>query len=239
MSLFTPSGGLVYHLRAWRHRASLWAPFRQAVETWLASTLLGPGELVLVGPSAGHCLPDSVLRRFEQVLVLEPDPVARWLLGRRLTHAQIEIEARDLLVEPLLRSGEGLGELLRARPRASVLFCNLLGQLHFALSEEQQATFRRAFRERILPELASRKWASFHDRWSLDRSAAEPVPLMRTFSALPSDDELGASWFGADAAPVAVLDHHTSQLFPSHLPRRYFSWQITPSALHVVEGVSA
>lgn len=77
MSLLTPSGGLVYHLRAWRYRAGLWAPFRQAVETWLASALLGPGELVLVGPSGGHCLPEVVLRRFERIVVLEPDPLAR------------------------------------------------------------------------------------------------------------------------------------------------------------------
>jgi hypothetical protein len=238
MSLFTPSGGLVYHLRAWRHREGLWAPFRGAVETWLAGALTGPGELVLVGPSAGHCLPDVVLRRFERFLVLEPDPVARWLLRRRLAPGAIEVESRDLLVEPLLRGRAGLVELLEARPRASVLFCNLLGQLHFSLSEEQHHDLLRSFRERLLPTLEGRRWASFHDRWSLDRREEPSAPLLRTFPSRPSDDELGAAWFGASGPPVAVLDHGTSDLFPTEWPRRYFSWQITPGALHVVEGVA-
>jgi hypothetical protein len=238
MSLFTPSGGLVYHLRAFRHRAGLWAPFRQAIEAWLGAELSGPGELILVGPSAGHCLPEAVLLRFERVLALEPDPVARWLLRRKLTHGALELESRDLLVEPLLRGEQGLPELLVQRPSASVLFCNLLGQLELVLSEQQQLEFQRAFRERVLPALAGRRWASFHDRWSLDRSAREPKPVMRSFPGQPSADALAAAWFGETDQPLTVLDHATSELFPSEWPRRYFSWQITPGALHVVEGLA-
>src|SRR5215216_4794788 len=76
MSLFTPSGGLVYHARALRHRSGLWAPFRRAVDEWLAEALPPADELILVGPSAGHCLPLERLARFRRLLVLEPDPVA-------------------------------------------------------------------------------------------------------------------------------------------------------------------
>jgi hypothetical protein len=238
MSLFTPSGGLVYHFRAARYRATLWGPFRHAVQQWLTVELESADELVLVGPSAGHCLPELVVKRFARVLALEPDPVARFLLRRRLKGVRLDTEARDFLVEPLLANAPGLDQLLQARPGASVLFCNVLGQLSFGLSDEQQRQFHDGFRKRVLPALEGHPWASFHDRWSLDRDCQEPHPEQASYDALPSDRALGEAWFGTQGSPVTVLDHDTSGLFPAAWPRRYFSWQITPTALHVVEGVS-
>lgn len=238
MSLFTLSGGLVYHARALRHRAGLWTPFREALADWLVENLPVAEELILVGPSAGHCLPVAHLSRFRRVLALEPDPLARRLLALRLRGPQLVFEHRDLLVQPLLSGGSGLDVLLARRPRAAVLFCNLLGQLQLELPDEAQAVFRAALRRRVLPLLAGRSWASFHDRWSLDRGPDQPTPTSLAFERLPSDEELGVACFGAAGAPVSVLDHGTSGLFPDGLPRRYFAWQITPLALHVVEAVS-
>jgi hypothetical protein len=88
--------------------------------------------------------------------------------------------------------------------------------------------------------LAGRRWASFHDRWSLDWDASRPAPpLVRRFAQLPSDAELGEAWFGAEGDAVTALDHGTTSLFPESLPRTYLSWHITPSALHVVEAVAS
>lgn len=239
MSLLTPSGGLVYHARALRHRSGLWAPFRRAVDEWLAEALPEGDELILVGPSAGHCLPLARLARFRHLLVLEPDPLARWLLLRRMARRDVEVETRDLLVEPLLKREPGLGTLLTERPHAAVLFCNVLGQLQFSLSEQQQTQFRRELTRELVPCLASRRWASFHDRWSLDRSASEPaLPQPIQFARAPTDAELGRACFGAEGPPVTVLEHGTARLFPEAAPHRYFCWQITPTALHVVEAVN-
>jgi hypothetical protein len=237
LSLFSPSGGLVYHLRALRSRDTLWQPFRSALGAWLAQHLPPGGELVVVGPSAGHCLPLGLLSGFERVVALEPEPLARWLLARRLGPGRLELERRDLLVQPLLSGSAGLDVLLRQKPQASLLFCNVLGQLHFA-GEQQQARFQGEFRRRLLPLLAGRRWASFHDFWSLDRDRTEPSPTALDFARQPSDDELGVAWFGPRGAPVKVLEHGTRELFPAALPRRYFGWQLTPSALHVVEAVA-
>jgi len=239
MSLFTPSGGLVYHLRALRYRDGLWAPYRAALAEWLERSLPPGDELVLVGPSAGHCLPLEHLARFRSLLVLEPEGLARWLLGRRLPGVRLQVEHRDLLLGPLLAGRPGLDTLLQRRPRAAVLFCNLLGQLHWELGDEQERRFRAEFRRRIWPQLASRSWASFHDRWSVQGSASERMPTTLRFERLPGDDELGVACFGAAGAPVTALDHGTSQLFPDAWPRRYFGWQLTPHALHVVEGASS
>jgi hypothetical protein len=240
MSLFSPSGGLVYHLRALRYRGEAWAAYRAALAGWLEQCLPVGDELILVGPSAGHCLPLEQLGRFRRVLVLEPDPLARWLLRRRLPRVRLELEHRDSLLGPLLNGGPGLDALLARRPRASVLFCNLLGQLHWDLPDEQQQRFRSEFQRRLLPLLASRSWASFHDRWSLELELpqAEMLPPMLRFERRPSDDELGAAYFGTEGAPVTALDHGTAGLFPEAWPRSYFTWPLTPRALHVVEAVS-
>ncbi len=239
MSLLTPSGGLVYHLRALRYRSSLWAPFRASLASWLGSLrLAAASELLLVGPSAGHCLPLSWLERFERLTLLEPDPVARRLLALRLPRKQLEVEARDLLLAPLLSGSAGLDAVLERRPGAAVLFCNVLGQLHFALSDEQQQRFQTEFARRIVPALSGRAWASFHDHWSLEwSSGAAAVPGRASFGGRPSDAALAEAWFGQEGPTVTVIDHGTGQLFPATLTHEYFSWQITPSALHVIEAV--
>jgi len=206
----------------------------------LVEALPARDELILVGPSAGHCLPLEHLRCFSLLTVLEPDPVARFLLQRGLGRRNMNVEARDLLVAPLVVGGSGLADLLDARPRASVLFCNVLGQLQFGLSDAQHELFREQFQQQLLPRLRARAWASFHDRWSLDRDATESaVPSPLVFPRAPSDEELGVACFGRAGPAVTVLDHGTARLFPEAAPHRYFAWQITPQALHVVEAVSA
>lgn len=228
----------MYHLRAARYRSTLWAPFRAHIASWLATCLPYRGqELLLLGPSAGHCLPEAWLKTYPRVTVIEPDPLARALLRLRLS-ARVEVEHRDLLLAPLLSGRTTLAAVLERRPHATVLFCNMLGQLHFTLSDDEHARFQAEFARCIVPALEGHAWASFHDRWSLDTASIAP-PSSLTFAAQPSDDELGARWFGADGPPVTVLDHGTTGLFPAALPRRYFGWQITPRALHIVEAVAA
>lgn len=239
LGLFSATGGLVYHARACRYRDGLWAPFRAALAEWLARCLPPSEELILVGPSGGYCLPLAQLSRYRRLVALEPDPLARRILQLRLSPARLAVEHRDFLLEPLLSGGRGLDTVLEGRPRASVLFCNLLGQLPIDLAEEQQLRFQAEFKRRLLPLLAGRRWASFHDRWSLDREqGASSSPTTLVFERRPSDQELGDAYFGADGAPVSAFDHGASALFPEAWPRRYFTWQLTPQALHVVEGVS-
>jgi hypothetical protein len=230
MSLLTPSGGLVYHYRALRYGSSLWAPFRANLASWLeASELSSAEELLLLGPSAGHCLPLAWLGQFRRLTLLEPDPLARRLLSQRLPQPRLEAEHRDLLLRPLLSGRAGLDAVLERRPRAAVLFCNVLGQLHFALSDDEHERFQAEFVRRVVPLLDGRAWASFHDRWSFD---LEPDP------ALPQRLVFAKAWFGAHGPTLTALDHGTSQLFPAALPHHYFGWQLTPRALHLVEAVS-
>jgi hypothetical protein len=82
MPLLHPSGGLVYHWRAWRWRRTPWAPFHDQVRRWLTDWRPEAGQLVLVGPSGGYALSSQFLERFRKITVLEPDDLARRKIGR-------------------------------------------------------------------------------------------------------------------------------------------------------------
>jgi hypothetical protein len=236
----SPAGGAVYHLRALRFGRLLWTPFEHAIAEWLDDWGRGSDQILLVGPSAGYCLADRLLARFRDVLVLEPDPIARWLLARRLARlgtSRVRICADDLLVGGLVGGGRDLVDLLDAEPARALLFCNVLGQVRFLLDDDAFDPWAAAFRTRVVATLAGRDWASFHDRLSGPLAPAlgdEPV------SAAVLDDAALLSRFyahPASPAPVELVDHLASGLWAPSLPRRYFSWEIARGRFHLIEGV--
>jgi hypothetical protein len=239
----TPAGGLVYHLRALRFRRTLWAPFERTLATWLEAWDPGSDAVLLVGPSAGYCLADRFLARFRDVLVLEPDPVARLMLARRLARLRIGRVgtcADDLLVRSLLGPERDLCDLLDEDPTRAVVFCNLLGQVRFLLPDETFETWADAFRARVVAALATRGWVTFHDRLSgevapalgagatSERELDEPALVARFYAAPP-----------VARGTVELVDHLTGALWPPSLARRYFGWEVVPGRFHLIEGISA
>ncbi len=83
MPILHASGGLLYHLRAWRWRRTLWAPFLAQVRRWQTDWRPDARHLVLIGPSGGYAQTRQFLERFPEITALEPDPVARYILARR------------------------------------------------------------------------------------------------------------------------------------------------------------
>jgi len=236
-----PAGGVRYHARALLG-ARLWAPYRAALELWLSRFEPRSERAVLVGPSGAHCIPDTFLRRFSTLTVLEPDPLAGLLLkrrARRLGLPEPRIERRDRLIRPLLEGVSGLVELLQAEPESCVVFCNVLGQTRFLMSEEEFPRFTAAFRERVLPALAGRAWLSFHDRLSGAIAPRFAAPFAAP--ARLSDAELLRVLYGSESAAhsAELLDHGSEGFFPSHLPHTYFAWQIDRESWHLIEGVSS
>ena len=238
---FNPAGGLRYHARALLG-ARLWAPFRAALSPWLASFEPSSARAVLVGPSAAYCFSDAFLCRFSELTLLEPDPLAGYLLARRLRRLgrpEPRIERRDELIAPLLEGTSGLAERLRADPRACLVFGNVLGQTRFLLGEADFLRFKAAFRERISPLLAGRAWLSFHDRVSSSLAPSFEPPW--SSPARLTDEELLRLLYRADARPdrAELLDHASDGFFPSELAHHYFSWQIERQRHHLIEGVSS
>ena len=234
-----PAGGLRYHVRALLAGRD-WQPFRAALVDWLSAFRTSAAHAVLVGPSAGYTLPDSLLSQFSRVTVLEPDPIAGFLLSRRLRRlgvAEQRIERRDQLLAPLLDGRAGLPQLLREDRSACLIFGNVLGQTRFLLQDPEFERMKRAFREHIQPLLVGRAWLSVHDRLSgkLAPNFAQPYRAAARLDDQAVLRELYPSAPGP--APAELFDHESDGFFPSSLPHAYFHWSLDRARHHLIEGV--
>jgi hypothetical protein len=220
--LFHPSGSLPYHLRAWRWRRSLWAPFHAEVRRWLTDWRPETKHLVLVGPSGGYALSLQFLQRFDRIDVLEPDPLARWLLRRRFPGIAFNWNDSAYLAQ----SG-GFSRLAATYTAAAFLFCNLLGQ---ELQRQPAGFDRAAWLAELEPALRCRAWASWHDLVSTTRPP-DIRPLLRLDHAIPLDELLARFWHGGN---LEIIDHDTTGLCPRE-PRRYGIWHLAPQSYHLIE----
>jgi hypothetical protein len=245
-----PAGGLRYHLRGFRHSKKLWWPFRFHLADWLYAWQPPERTLVVVGPSGGYCIEPLTLERFERLVCLEPDPVARFLFQRRLARAPLEKRPRidfvsdDLILEDPTR----FERFLEKEGRAAVLFSNFLGQLRVLLGSAGPDPRLSETKRTIVRALAGRSWASFHDRVSGALAPSSPDPflaerrlsdeeLIETFYAHHRIDSPEAPLIGVDGS-LPLLDHLTADLFPSEREHRYFVWELMPGQYHLIEAVS-
>jgi hypothetical protein len=228
-AILNPAGGLRYHWRARRH-SRRWAPFVEPLADWLDGWMPDTEHLLLVGPSAGWCLPDAVFRRFARIDVLEPDPLARVLLSRRLRRLGREprLHERDYLTADPAR----IAELACDFPRHAILFCNVLGQLRFLHPELDDTERSLQWKRALMAALDGRAWATFHDRLS-----GRLVPRLGGETAASegamSDEDLAAAFYD-DVGELHA--HGTDGLFPQ-LPRRYFAWELVPGRHHLIEAI--
>src|SRR5262249_44910225 len=136
------------------HRNRLWRDFRAELAAWLDGWQPGTDDLLLLGASAGWCLPDGFLDRFARVHAVDLDPLApllfRLLHGRRASFERAALFA-------------GADPPLRRHPGRAVLFCNVLGQRRFEQPDEDAVEAELAG---LAARLAGHAWASFHDRLS-------------------------------------------------------------------------
>lgn len=216
--LLNPSGGLVYHWRALRHRRKLWQPFITQVAQWLAQWQPVQKELVIIGPSAGYTLDANFLARFARVSILEPDPLARALLRRRFPAQHFQYDNLDCFA--------GLHGPLALRqhyPQAAFLFANVLGQKLAQLDPRWPARLQRA--------MQGCSWASYHD--VVASSRAPRSGEARSFRAGETLEQvLSAFWAGGE---LELFDHGSFAVLPAD---EYAVWSITPQQHHLVAWMS-
>jgi len=243
-ALMNPAGGWRYHLRALRFKNREWQPFRWNIGEWLLGWQPPESTLVVVGPSAGHCLQPFLFERFERVICLEPDPLARLLFKRQLRRAPLEHQPKLEFIEEdhLVAHPERLVTLLENTPNSALLFTNVLGQLRVLLGIEDERVPSFQNIKRALQEcIQGRSWASFHDRVSGNLVPAEGNPI--TSEIRLTNDEILEELYDAKARQVSVrqcelVDHLTEELLPRNLQHTYFTWEIEPGRFHVIEAVA-
>lgn len=216
------SGGLAYHVSALRHRAGLWAPFRERVREWLGQVWRPAArELVIFGSSAGWTLHDDFLAKFDKITIVEPDPVARTLFRHRFRGlAEIETFGTPRILPWFSAAGEWRS-FLEKNPRAAVLFSNLIGQIPRVGLQRRPDELSRA---EFLAGLEGREWASYHDVFS---TTAAPVHGARASFASGNPEDIARACF---ADGTEVIDHDTRWLPCTH----HALWRLRPLQTHVI-----
>lgn len=227
--LLNPAGGLRYHWRAFRH-SHRWASFTHPLAIWLDAWQPDTDQLLLVGPSAGWCLPDELFARFRRIDVLEPDPFAWMILSRRL-HAlglRAHWHENDYLTDDPLR----VEQMAPNFPDSAILFCNVLGQMRFLYPLLDHPDHAVTWKTALTRSLGDREWASFHDRLS-GPIAPRIMDHVAVSAAGLTDAQLAATFYEGDGE---LVTHGTGDLFPE-LTRRYFGWELVPKQFHLIEAV--
>lgn len=229
MPLLHPSGGVFYHLRAWRWRYTRWLSFCGEVTRWLDAWRPQATHLVLVGPSAGYALNARFLARFQRITVLEPDALARYLLRKRFPDFAFEFD--KFADSTRLALPEGGQRLAERYPDAAFLFCNLLGQ---KLTGQPAQHHRQTWLAALQTAVQAREWASWHDLASTarrpDRFGQLSLP-----KAEPLDDLLARFWKGG---VLEIHDHECSGML-ANSSRHYVIWQLAPGRYHLVEWLDS
>jgi hypothetical protein len=234
-----PTGGLSYHWIARKRVNHAWRPFRAQVRDWLlAWKSQWPetcSELIVFGPSAGWTLPLTDLAKINKLVFVEPDPIARFLLRRRLKYASLEFYSRADLLPWFSDDLLAFNDFLRDRPKAAVLFSNLLGQVPLLVSPSYHASQNQHAQDAFLSALKGRTWASYHDIFSTQTAKGARL----TTNAIPS---FGAHEASTRLSEIAVetfegagtlTDHETSWLSVGR--RTEFAlWPLTEKQVHLI-----
>lgn len=238
--LFNVAGGVPYHVAALRYRRDLWVPYHEAVARVLADWAPPQRQLVIVGPSAGWNLPLDFLQRFDHVVAVEPDPLARWLLRRRFTAVTWQMDGDDYFT-PHAAGGwtANLDRLFERYPDSALLFSEFLGQMVALYPDSvaadsangviERAAFT-AWKAHLRQRLHTRTFCSLHDRWVC---AAPPI---RAPSG-PVDLDAGPPP-GVWDATAWVADAWTAQVVPRG-EQRLLLWHRLPDRWHAMAAVWA
>jgi len=225
--ILNPGGGLRYHSRALLYRKSRWHEYRQQLSSWLGEWISAEDaastDLLLIAPSAGHCLPSAWLGGFRNVTAIDLDPMAR-ILFRRLHGASMPAPVK-WITEDVFQIWD---PLLSSHPDHAVLFCNFLGQA--AECDEARAAEWFA---RLPASLERRRWASFHDRYS-GELATKRVPALECPTR--AEPEALLRHFYEKGISGELTEHELPPIFPQDRPYRYWGWPLAPDQFHIIEG---
>lgn len=236
-TLLNLSGGLYYHLRAVRYSRGLWKNYSNSVTLWLKNWQTQKSKLIVIGASGGYCVNFSSLP-FEEMLVNEIDPLARYIFKKRYAGAKkVSFESRNFLSpENGKFRAEKLICWLESYPDYAILFSNVLGQLPALFAEEWKASGAE-YLKNLFEYLKDRDWATFHDRVSLERGVARLPHNLEVFfqeSLRPIKTPELCSHFSGGQKAATFIDHETDDFVSG--PVRYFLWPLTPQKVHVIEG---
>lgn len=232
--IINPAGGIYYHLLAVKYRNKLWKPFAESIKLFLEQWTPKSSSLVIVGGSGGYCLNRDFLKKFKEIILIDPDPLAGWIFQFRF-----KIKIRIIHKNYLKNNELQLQELIHDFPHHAFLFSNILGQLPYLVSidENKINDLKNMFKN----TLATLEWASFHDLLSFHFKRANPKfcwPLLTQTKSNSESIHMLKQQNQLRPIDVQVIDHCTEGLFPDKSQTKKLYWKRTPNAYHIIEAIS-
>lgn len=252
--MITASGGIVYHARAARSLIKLlnplgsWNPTRRHVSSWVNEwvELHKFKTLILVGPSAAYLIERQHWPELEQVIVIEPDRLAKWIFNRRkitTAHACQWIHRSDLLPYFSREPDEFFKFLQNYDPQTTgILFFGCLGQMAF--HEKEYSRPERESRLLLLHATRQFKVASLHDLASVVVPTMS-AKLARDVSELQLHFD-GSAYCSATLTGLIkqvsdfLLFHPSLQAWTDHdtywlgVPNKVCVWSLTRTRIHIL-----
>lgn len=221
---------LPWHLRAWRAQAR-WQKTRAAIAQWLHTAPEGFDELLLFGASAGWMMDDAFLARFKRIDAVDFEwaagPLFRWRHAKVIRERGIAV--RFHRAEAMSR----LEEFLSMRPRALVLFDNVLGQYTLTCRDVGTA---EATLGGLHKRLQARAWGSVHDAISGPGRMAHGGETPAMIPLAPGQAWPDDSLLQQVGATGEWRDHLTRGVLPGQVASRLLAWQLTPGYWHWLQA---
>lgn len=223
-----PSGGLLYHLKSFKHRSKNWQPFLKELHQmqweWLKQiTDSQRKNLILIGGSGGHVQSSDFLRQFSHLVHVDLDPLAAYFFKKRHAHPSIEFRNKDIFKN----DREELKILLQDfSPQDSTwMWCNLLGQVGLSLSEDE---FHRELKN-ISSVMKPYSWMSFHDLYSTKFKQNLNLPI-----AFKNWEEAAIHIKKLPLSKIELTDHLTKGQL-KFKKSKVALWPLTSKHLHFIE----
>lgn len=231
--IFRKSGGALYHWRALT-QAHLWRPFKQDLERWLEQWEIPTKELILIGPSGGHTLPRRWLKNFDKIQAYDVDPLAPTLFRMRHRGLNLQYHMQNMFSLDKELSLAPLRRLRRANPLTPILFCNVLGQLplEFAITDQSWQNYLQEFSTLLM----GTAWSSYHDAFSIQQL---PLQLHQQFAQRLRKSQTIEQATANLEHDCTLFDHMTSGEWSKELSKLTWTWSLTSTNMHIIEGVRA
>lgn len=224
-----PTGGLIWHARAWRSQAR-WRATTDTMQTWWLSESPRSDRLVIVGASAGWMISQSWLRQFKEIHTWDIDPWSRWLFGR--LHGQALQAAGITWHHHTADPWDDDRAWQYAGTDTLYWFDNVLGQLRFIWPQDEAANRIG----RLRTQLRGTRWGSVHDRYSGPLNGQLPLPhAWASMAGMDLDAPRSQAWLQEWGAQGSWLDHLTAGVFKPQTSVLNLAWAFKPDFGHWLE----
>lgn len=226
------TGGLSWHLQAWRAQAR-WQATVNHLDAFLCKVQPSSQHLLLIGGSAGWMMPPSWLARFQTIDAYDIDPLAArlfdWRHGSHLKQHGIHIHhhRQDALAN--------LPALLRQHPKACLWFDNVLGQHRFRIGDVARAEKEL---QNLKVSLKGRTWGSVHDLYSGPTNGKVMLTDIPTRLAKSGAEVAAVSQnlLNSVGATGEWRDHLTQDVFPTNTATHLMPWAFQPDDWHWLQA---